>query len=93
LILETNTESHATVSVKAGQSQGSSVWRFGAAREHNPSLTPPQTIDEAAKRLDKAFAELDELFDSHGSAHRQFDTIALERLDYQPRIDVVIKAF
>lgn len=35
---------------------------------------------------------LDELFDSHGSAHRQFDTILLERLAYQPRIDIVKQA-
>lgn len=36
---------------------------------------------------------LDELLESHGSAHRQLDTIELERLPYQPRVDIVQKAF
>ncbi len=35
---------------------------------------------------------LDELLESHGSAHRQLDTILLERLDYQPRLDIIKKA-
>ncbi|SEM54213.1 AAA ATPase domain-containing protein [Luteibacter sp. UNCMF331Sha3.1] len=34
-------------------------------------------------------AVLDELLESHGSAQRQFETIELERLPYQARIDVV----
>lgn len=141
LIRETNTESHATVSVKAEANL--KVHQLGGSLQHEtttPASAPPQTIDEAAKRLDRAFTEyssrtiavidefdqipdpkernrfaellkalgdqnskvkliftgvasaLDELFDSHGSAHRQFDTIALERLDYQPRIDIVKRA-
>jgi hypothetical protein len=35
---------------------------------------------------------LDELLESHASAHRQLDTILLERLDYQPRLDIIKKA-
>jgi len=35
---------------------------------------------------------LDELLESHASAHRQLDTIQLERLDYQPRLDITNKA-
>lgn len=37
-------------------------------------------------------AVLDELLESHGSAQRQFDTIELDRLIYQARIDIVGKA-
>lgn len=35
---------------------------------------------------------LDELLQSHGSAHRQLDAIELGRIDYQSRIDIVKKA-
>lgn len=35
---------------------------------------------------------LDELLASHASAHRQLDTIQLERLAYQPRLDITKKA-
>ncbi|HUW53439.1 MAG TPA: ATP-binding protein [Rhodanobacter sp.] len=35
---------------------------------------------------------LDELLESHGSAHRQFDTIELDRLAYQARLDIIKKA-
>ncbi|AOH35442.2 ATP-binding protein [Luteimonas sp. JM171] len=35
---------------------------------------------------------LDELLASHASAHRQLDTIQLERLAYQPRLDITNKA-
>lgn len=35
---------------------------------------------------------LDELLTSHASAHRQLDTIQLERLIYQPRLDIINKA-
>lgn len=35
---------------------------------------------------------LDELLESHGSAHRQLDTIELKRLDYQPRLHIINKA-
>jgi hypothetical protein len=37
-------------------------------------------------------SSLDELLESHGSAHRQLDTIPLDRLSYQPRIDIVKRA-
>ena len=37
-------------------------------------------------------SSLDELLESHASAHRQLDTIQLERLDYQPRVDIINKA-
>ncbi|MBB6249150.1 ATP-binding protein [Rhodanobacter sp. A1T4] len=35
---------------------------------------------------------LNELLESHASAHRQLDTIELARLNFQPRIDIVKKA-
>lgn len=35
---------------------------------------------------------LDELLQSHGSAHRQLDAIELGRIDYQSRLDIVKKA-
>ena len=35
---------------------------------------------------------LDELLESHASAHRQLDTILLERLDYQPRLEIIKEA-
>lgn len=37
-------------------------------------------------------SSLDELLESHKSAHRQLDTIELSRLQYQPRLDIVTKA-
>lgn len=37
-------------------------------------------------------SSLDELLESHGSAHRQLDTIELERLVYQSRMDILEKA-
>lgn len=37
-------------------------------------------------------SSLDQLLESHGSAHRQLDTIHLDRLSYQPRIDIVKRA-
>lgn len=141
LIKQTNTESRAVVSVKAEASVKMS--HFGGSLQHertSPASTPSMTIEEAATRLDKAFADystqtiavidefdripdakersrfaellkalgdrnsrakliftgvassLDELLESHGSAYRQLDTIALERLIYQPRIDIVKRA-
>ncbi|WP_313256012.1 ATP-binding protein [Stenotrophomonas sp.] len=35
---------------------------------------------------------LEELLTSHASVHRQLDTIQLERLAYQPRLDIIKKA-
>lgn len=37
-------------------------------------------------------SSLDELLESHGSAHRQLDTIELDRLPYQSRMDILEKA-
>lgn len=37
-------------------------------------------------------ATLDELLESHASAHRQLDTVELHRLDFQPRVDIVQRA-
>jgi hypothetical protein len=141
LIQKTNTELRTTVRVKAEANVKAPF--LGGSVQHETiasAAMPPLITEEAASRLDKAFADysaqtiavidefdripdakergrfaellkalgdknsqakliftgvassLDELLESHGSAHRQLDTIHLDRLSYQPRIDIVQRA-